>query len=75
MSPRPPSPESLANLRDLTEAETKELAEAYIDLLRLMSGALHECDTGYGFFSWNGRGFEITGHPPVDLIEHIRDKR
>jgi hypothetical protein len=63
----------LPEVDSLTPEQVKELAEAYLDLIRLMSEALVACETGYGFFSWNGRGYEITGHPPTDLVERLRN--
>jgi hypothetical protein len=67
---------SMDNVRDISEmseAEVRELAEAYLDLLQSMTGALDECDTTYGFFWWSGRGFKITGHPPEDLVRRLRE--
>jgi hypothetical protein len=56
----------------MTDAEVRELAGAYLHLLRLMTEALEVCETGYGFFGWSGRGFDITGHPPGPLVERLR---
>jgi len=71
---RGPEPHHLpADLTGMTDAQVRELAEAYIDLLRLMSGALHDCSHGYGFFSWSGRGYDITGHPPIELLRAIEE--
>jgi hypothetical protein len=61
----------LPKVDDLTPEQQRELAEAYLDLLSTMNGALEACETGYGFFSWNGRGYEITGHPPHGLVEQL----
>lgn len=64
-------PLNLPDFASLTDAEKADLAAAYLDLLGLMTHALHECETPVGFFWWNGRGFEITGHPPDDLVDYI----
>ena len=71
---KPPSSKAMPNVGELAEGEVHELAEAYLDLLKLMVEALEECAIGYGFFSWNGRGFEITGHPPHDLVERLSNE-
>jgi hypothetical protein len=55
----------------MTDEQIRELATAYLDLLSTMTSALRACDHGYGFFSWSGRGFEITGHPPKELVNRI----
>jgi hypothetical protein len=61
----------LPKIEDLTIGQQRELAEAYLDLLTTMNAALDACETGYGFFSWNGKGYAITGHPPHDLVERL----
>jgi PAS domain-containing protein len=61
----------LPTIEQLTVGQQRELAEAYLDLLAKMNDALQTCETGYGFFSWNGRGYAITGHPPHDLVERL----
>ena len=72
MSAMPPSSSVTPGVAGMTPEQIKELAEAYIDLLKLMVESLEECETGWGFFSWSGQGFDITGHPPADLISHIQ---
>jgi hypothetical protein len=66
---------SLPSVDDLTPEQQRELAESYMQLLEQMRGALEVCTTGYGFFSYlPGRvGFRITGHPPLDLVERLRN--
>lgn len=59
------------DLEGLSDEQVRELATAYLDLLILMTDALRECETGYGFFSWSGQGFHITGHPPEDLVDAL----
>ncbi len=61
----------LPDVDSLTPEQHRELAAAYLDLLGTMNEALDACETGYGFFSWNGRGYAITGHPPHDLVERL----
>ena len=61
----------MTDIEQMTPEQIRECAVAYLDLLGLMTDALNECETGYGFFWWNGRGFQITGHPPHDLIEKV----
>jgi hypothetical protein len=58
----------------MTNAEVSELANAYLDLLRLMVAALEDCQTKYGYFSLSEHGFMITGHPPEELIDAIITK-
>lgn len=64
---------TLPRIETLTDAQIRDLASAYLDLITKMSEALEACDTGYGFFWWNGRGYQITGHPPTDLVERLRN--
>lgn len=72
-NPLPPDPARLPEVDTLPPEAVTELAEAYVDLLRLMTEALYQCNTGTAFFRWNGRGFEITGHPPDDVVKAIRE--
>jgi hypothetical protein len=60
-------------LEDLTDEQVKEAAAAYIDLIELMNAALQDCNHGYGFFSWSGHGYHISGHPPMELVEKIKE--
>lgn len=62
------------NLDGLTPEEIGELALAYLSLLKLMNEALEECETGWGFFTWTGRGYEITGHPPDAVVDAVQAK-
>jgi len=65
----------LPDVDDLTPAQQRELAQSYLQLLEQMNSALEACDTGYGFFSYlpGRRGYAITGHPPLDLVERLRN--
>lgn len=60
-------------VEDLSPEQVQECAVAYLDLLGKMLDALAVCETGYGFFSFNASrtGYEITGHPPHDLVERL----
>ena len=70
---RMPSSEAVwPNIESMNDSEVRELAVAYLDLLRSMVEALEACETGYGFFDWSGQGFNITGHPPTALIERLK---
>ena len=62
-----------ATLEGLTDEQVTELAQAYLDLLALMNNALRECETDWAFFRWNGRGYEITGHPPNEVVNAIEE--
>jgi hypothetical protein len=42
-------------------------------LIELMNAALQDCNHGYGFFSWSGHGYHISGHPPMELVEKIKE--
>lgn len=68
----PPDPDTIPeNLDGIPEEDVRALAASYLDLVRLMTLALHDCTTGYGIYYWNGRGFQITGHPPDALVGQI----
>jgi len=58
---------------DLTPEQVHDAAQAYLDLMGLLLGALHECTHGYAFVSRNdsGTGFIISGHVPQDLAAAI----
>lgn len=75
MTPRSLPPDGLGDVEvnDLTPEQVRELAAAYVDLLGSMTWALRECETGYGFFCWRENGFDITGHPPEELVRQIKE--
>ena len=60
------------NLDGLSPEQVIELAQAYLDLLNLMNEALMACETHWAYFAWNGRGYEVTGHPPQEVVDAIR---
>lgn len=65
----------LPQVDSLTPEQHRELAQSYLDLLGQLEEALAACETGYGFF-WHlpgRRGYRITGHPPHDLVERLRN--
>lgn len=69
---KPPDSRAIPrDLNELTMPQVVELAEAYLDLLRTMTEALEACENDIGFYWWNGRGFEITGHLPVAIAEEL----
>lgn len=70
---QPPPVDTLPNPHDLPAEGVMELAEAYIELLGMMVESLHGCTTGVGFYWWNGRGFQITSHPPDVVVNEIMD--
>lgn len=72
----PPDPSTIPHdLDGLAEDEVRELATAYLHLIGLMTTALHECTTGHAYYWWNGHGFQITGHPPDDLVTAIQEAK
>lgn len=72
--PLPDSRDISQDIEGLADGQVRDLALAYLDLLRLMTESLEACTTGYGFFSWNGSGFTITGHPPDALVFLLQEQ-
>lgn len=64
----------LSTIENLTHEEREEAAAAYLQLIGHMMDALEQCDHGYGFFWWNGRAIETTGHMPEPLLRYVKEQ-
>jgi len=71
----PPPQDALPDPHDLPAEGVMELAVAYVELLGMMVDSIHGCTTGVAFYWWNGRGFQITSHPPEVVVDALRGEQ